>query len=255
MRREGWSVGPNCSAAATKLRGPTDHPHRTLTISPRARNRMMVWRLVFNSRATAATGCPSARRASANASCLSLNALPAQHFAGLTRTSEPGGGALQQQITFELCDRNQHHHRHLAGCACEVRPAQREAMDADAHRRQLLDRRPDIHRITAKPVEFGDDQHVAFFQPIEQLRESGPLFRCNRAGHALGNDAAWVNVEAGCTDFDDLIVCCLLGCRDPAVGKDSAQLRAPPSNKDGRTLTPWCRASSLSSRCHTPMVN
>ncbi len=32
MRREGGSVGPNCSVAATKLRGPTDHPHRTLTI-------------------------------------------------------------------------------------------------------------------------------------------------------------------------------------------------------------------------------
>ncbi|KGS68359.1 hypothetical protein X979_4970 [Burkholderia pseudomallei MSHR7527] len=85
-------------------------------------------------------------------------------------------------------------------------------MNADAHRRQFIDRRPYIHRVPSKPVKFGDDQHVAFLQPVEQLGETGPLFRGNRTGHTLGDHTARVDIEPGRTNLNDLIVRGLLGC-------------------------------------------
>ncbi|MGF6409394.1 hypothetical protein OKW37_001064 [Paraburkholderia sp. MM5482-R2] len=73
----------------------------------------------------------------------------AQHLAFVARSREASGSTLQKQIALKFGNRRQHRHSHLPGRAREVCPTQREAMNADAHRRQLLDGRTDIHGVAA----------------------------------------------------------------------------------------------------------
>lgn len=77
-------------------------------------------------------------------------------------------GALDEEITLELSDYVDDIHGHLSSGADETDAAQGEAMDADAHLLQFGDGGADINGVASKPLEFGYDQHIPLFYPVDE---------------------------------------------------------------------------------------
>ena len=92
-------------------------------------------------------------------------------------------------------------------------------MDPHAQLLQFPDRRTDIDRISAAPIELGDDEHVPGFEFIHQSRETPALRNGDAARDGLGDYTAWLDVEAGRFDFLNLVFGGLSGRGDTDIGK------------------------------------
>jgi len=127
---------------------------------------------------------------------------PADGFALRPRTAQPGLGAFDQQVAFELGDRVDDAHRQLARWRGEIDAAQRQAMDADAHPIKIGDGAGNVHRVATEAVELGDDEHVAVFEPVEQPGKALALLGRDRPGDGFGDHPPRLCHEAGGLDLE-----------------------------------------------------
>lgn len=140
---------------------------------------------------------------------------------------KPRVRALNDQVPLEFRDRRYDAHRHLSGGAREVHSAEREAMNAHAHRGQLFDGLAYVDRVAAEPVKLRYEQHVVRLQLVDQLCEAGPLAGRDAAADAFGYDAVRLHAEACARDLVDLVEWCLFFGADAGIEKRSAHGCAP----------------------------
>jgi hypothetical protein len=117
----------------------------------------------------------------------------AEYLASCLGPLQPGLGPLDQQVPLKLRDGVDDAHRHAACRAREVDSVQGEAVNPHAHVAELGDRRGDVDRVPAQPVQLGDDQHVILLQLVQQFDETRPLLDCRTTGHGFGDDATRIH--------------------------------------------------------------
>lgn len=132
--------------------------------------------MVLNSRATALTLIPALRRAWADCFCSSFrvegrpkrfpDALASAIPACVRSISRSFSNSATAEITYIVI--------FPAGLVSST-PSERQAMAPDTRYSQLFHRFPDIHSISSKAIQFGDNQHVTIFHSVEQTGKSRPL--------------------------------------------------------------------------------
>ncbi len=65
--------------------------------------------------------------------------------------------------------------------AREIYATERQTMDPHSNTGQPFHCRSHVHRVAPEAIKFGDDQNVAFFHAVEQLRENWSLCCRNAA--------------------------------------------------------------------------
>ncbi len=130
-------------------------------------------------------------------------------------------GAFDQEVALELSDGVDDIHGHLSSRTGEVDTTKGQAMNADAYFFKFCDGGADIDGVAAQTIKLGDDQHVAFFHPIEQLGKSLALRDGHRPRDGFSDDTMLFDSKTSSFDFPDLIFGCLIKCGDAGVAKGS----------------------------------
>jgi len=94
-------------------------------------------------------------------------------------------------------------------------------MNPDADLGQCFDSCPNIHRITSKAVELGDNEDVSFFESVKELGKGWTCGGLGGATDALRDDSLGVDIESCRFDFLNLIVGGLIGSGDAAVSEET----------------------------------
>ncbi len=80
-------------------------------------------------------------------------------------TKESLPGSFDEQVPFELGNRDNDGHGHLASRRCEIDTTQSQAMNLDVHGGELLHGSPNIHRIASKPIELDTRKNPSRLRP------------------------------------------------------------------------------------------
>ena len=78
-------------------------------------------------------------------------------------------------------------------------------MDPDAHLLKFCHGGADIDGITSEPVEPGHDKYIASFYPVDELGEPFVLRDRHRPGNVFRDNSIWLDAEARCLDFPNLV--------------------------------------------------
>lgn len=129
----------------------------------------------------------------------------AKFLAGPTRPAQPGLGALNHKVTLEFGDGRDDLHRHSPRRTGQVDTAQGEAVNPHADRVKGVDRGANIHRITTKTVELGDDENVISFQSIDEAAEGWSLHRGYTTRDRVGHDTRGLDGKPGRLGFGNQV--------------------------------------------------
>lgn len=97
----------------------------------------------------------------------------------------------------------------------------RHPVTPDTRCRQLFHRSPDVHSVSSKTIQFGDNQHVTIFHSVEQAGKSRPLTGGNGATDVLLDQSLILDGKTGCFNFPALVFRVLLQCGNAAVSKNA----------------------------------
>ncbi len=92
---------------------------------------------------------------------------------------------------------------------------------------EMLDRRPDVHRVAPQSIQLGHDQHIIPIKAVNETPETFTLHRWHRTGNGFRDDAPGIDIETCRFNLLKLIFNCLLCRAYTSVTKYSAHLDFP----------------------------
>lgn len=160
----------------------------------------------------AAIGFPTARATFTNSRVSRERAGGAANALALSLCARQSGlCALNKKIPLKLCHGVDYLHGQPSSGAGEVCPAQGEAMYPDTPLIEEIDRRGHVDGVPPKPVELGDDKHVALLHLLEKAGEAQTLHSGNRSRDGIGDDTVRLDLEACGFNLARLVLGRLLG--------------------------------------------